>query len=357
MSVEIATCKVHYACYNEPMKKSVPTAEAILAVPLDKPERLFSGGGAIKKEWHGLAALWHPDRNPEPRAAGVLQHINMLYQIALQKLASGQWEGAGVLELPDRTLPYLRMLRFELGERYIGETFVAYALEKANRPLFDSALRTAAGFRYADEAMKKEVSCTLPRQEAVAETADRLVLVVKRKPDMVALGDLLDHAAGRLEARHAAWIVSGLMNIACYLEWAGLMHGAIAADTAFVSPRYHTVALLGGWWYAAPAGAKLLALPQRTLDAVPPMVADAKRAACAVDSELIRQLAREMLGDPGGTKLLRDGSVPRPFAQWIAHPPADSAQADYRNWEKAREASFGARKFAGVPAEAGDIYR
>ena len=334
------------------MNSALTAAEAILAIPLDKPERLFAArGGTVKKEWHALAALWHPDRNPlEPRACEVLQHINVLHQAALQKLAAGRWEGSGVLRLRDRDLAYQQKRRFELGEVYIGKAFAAYALEKAYRNLFEACLRTIGGFRYADEGMKKEVSRALPRLVEVEETADRLILIVRRRPDMVALASLIDHFGGRLEAKHAAWIVSGLLNLACYLEWAGLMHGAIEPDTVFVSPRHHTVALLGCWWYAAPAGAKLRALPQRTLDAVPPIVAGAKRAACAVDGELIRQLAREMLGDPGGTKLLRDGSVPRPFAQWIAHPPASPAYADYCNWEKAREASFGARKFARVPA-------
>lgn len=346
------------------MDSHFTTADAILGVPLDRPERLFAGdGNTLKRDWLALAAVWHPDRNiSDPQAGKVLQHINALYQAALNQLASGTWEGGGVLELPAsapglRELRYLQRRDFELGERFIGETFVAYAVEKAYRELYEAALRLIGGFRYADDAMKKEFSSALPRCEATVETAGRLILIEERKPDMVALDNLIEFLGGRLEAKHAAWIVSGLLNLACYLEWAGLMHGAIAPDTVFVSPTRHSVALFGGWWYAVPTGAKLQALPHRTLNAVPPIVKEAKRAACAVDSELIRQLARDMLGDSGGTKLLRDKGVPLPFRQWIAHPPAESAYADYCNWEKAREASFGARKFAGAPAEAGDIYR
>jgi hypothetical protein len=346
------------------MSTQFNTVDAILAVPLDRPERLFSGNGStLKKDWLVLAALWHPDRNTsEPRAGKVLQHINALYQAALHKFALGEWEGGGVLELPasgggKRELRYLQRRRFELGERIIGEAFVAYAVEKAYRELYVAALHTIGGFRHADDAMRKEFSCALPRRGETMETADRLILIEERKSDLVALDDLIEFLGGRVEAKHAAWIVSGLLNLACYLEWAGLMHGAIAPDTVFVSPRHHSVALLGGWWYAVPAEAKLRALPQATLNALPPIVKDAKRAACALDSELIRQLARDILGDPRGTKLLRDESVPRPLRQWIAHPPAGSAYLDYCIWEKAREASFGARKFAGVTAEAGDIYR
>jgi hypothetical protein len=354
---------LQFTAYLSTMSTRFITGNSILAVPLDRPERLFSGNGStLKKDWLALAALWHPDRNAsEPDAGKVLQHINALYQAALHKFALGEWEGGGVLELPargggKRELCYLQRRRFELGERIIGETFAAYTVEMAYRELYDAALRTIGTFRYADDAMKKEFSRALPRCGETVETADRLILIEERNPDLAALDDLIEFLGGRLEAKHAAWIVSGLLNLTCYLEWAGLMHGAIAPDTVFVSPRHHSVALLGGWWYAVPAGAKLRALPQRTLNAVPSIIGGAKRAASAVDSELVRQVAREMLGDPGGTKLLHDESVPRPFRQWIAHPPAEPAYADYCTWEKAREASFGARKFAGVPAEAGDIY-
>jgi hypothetical protein len=346
------------------MNNDHTNAEVILAVPLDQPERLFAGdGSSLKQEWRELAALWHPDRNPhETRANEVLKHINVLYDAAQQKLATGQWEGSGVLMLDDRNgnrqeLRYLRMSRFELGECYIGDAFVAYALEKASRDLFDAAVQTVGSFRYADDAMKREVTRSLPHLEAVVESAERLVLVVQRKTDMVMLGDLIRHLGSRLEPRHVAWIVSGLSSLACYLEWAGIMHGAIAPDTVFVSPKHHTIAVLGGWYYATRTGERLRALPQRTLNSVPPIVMDIKCATCAVDQELIRQLAREMLGDPGGTKLLRDKSIPKPFAQWIAHPPARSAYADYSNWEKAREASFGPRKFLEMRVTLRDIYR
>ena len=297
-----------------------------------------------------LTTNCHPDCNlPQPCADEVRQAIVAPYRPAIEKLASGAWEGHGVLTVrqnggTQRELRYLRMRRFELGECYIGETFVAYALEKANRDLFDAAVRTIGSFRYADDAMKREASRALPQVQAVAETADRLVLILHRNADMVMLGDLIGHFGGRLDPKHAAWVISGLVNLGCYLEWAGLMHGAIAPDTVFVSPKHHSVALLGGWWYAMRVNEKLRALPQRSLDALPPIAADAKRAACAVDSELIRLLGREMLGDPAGTKLLHDRSIPAAFAQWTAHPPANSAFADYCSWEKACEASFGRRK-------------
>ena len=59
----------------------------------------------------------------------------------------------------------------------------------------------------------------------------------------------------------------------------------------------------------------------------------------------MRLTVREALGDPAGTRLAADRALPRPFADWLLLPSAGDAQADYAGWEKAREASFGPRRF------------
>jgi len=90
------------------------------------------------------------------------------------------------------------------------------------------------------------------------------VLVVEKAPDQVPLRDLLEHLNGKLSAEHTAWILSSLLNIACYLQYAALTHNAVSPDTFFVSPEAHSGALLGGWWYATAAGARIGALPAST---------------------------------------------------------------------------------------------
>lgn len=338
------------------------TAEAILAIPLSEPERLFADPAALHGEWRSLAAYWHPDRRAaESRATEVFQHLSALYEIARSKAATGEWTMPGMLRLTGidgrcYDLRYRRQTCFELGDAYVGARLVAYAVDAADLDLFTSAIAAIGGLPFADARMRGEMSGRLPSIKATVATAGRSVLILRKDPDVVALSDLLHHLGGRLDPRHVAWIVSGLESIACYLDWAGLMHGAIAPETVFVSPRRHTVALLGGWWYAKPFGQVIKAIPERTVRLMPPMMMRHRVAGSAIDLECIRQVAREALGDAAGSRLLHDRNVPKPFAQWLAHPPGRTALADYRSWECAREAAFGRRKFTELPVDPAAIY-
>ncbi|MBV9221687.1 MAG: molecular chaperone DnaJ [Methylobacteriaceae bacterium] len=340
------------------------TAEAILAIPVSEPGRLFSGDPeALKREWHALAARWHPDaRLGDHKATEVLQHINALRASALRRLAAGVWEESGLLRLKASDgrsfeLRFRRKGTFELGEFYIGASILAYALPLMERDLFEAAVHAISRLRYPDAEMQAEIAPSLPEIEAIVETADRLVLVLRRRSDLLLLADLLGYVGGRLDPRHVAWIVGALENLACYLDWGGLMHGAIGPASVFVSPKAHSVALLGGWWYAVSLGSALRALPERTLRIVPPAVAAGRAAANAIDLELIRLTAREALGDPGGSRLLRDPTVPAAFSRWLMDPPRAGAFDDYRSWEEARAASFGARRFIELPIDPDAIYR
>ena len=116
------------------------TAEEILAIPEKSPEKLFSGALEIaKSEYHTLCRRWHPDYNRDANATPVFQHINNLYQTAQELIKTSCWRGAGVLELPaagsgaasvSRRIRYFRRADFELGEMYIGETEIAFAVER-----------------------------------------------------------------------------------------------------------------------------------------------------------------------------------------------------------------------------------
>jgi len=78
---------------------------------------------------------------------------------------------------------------------------------------------------------------------------------------------------------------------------------------------------------------------------LPPHATAAKRATPKLDRELIRLIGRTLLGDPGGTRLLRDPAVPAALARWVTTPGADDGIEDYADWARARDAAFGPRRF------------
>jgi hypothetical protein len=122
----------------------------------------------------------------------------------------------------------------------------------------------------------------------------------------------------------------------------------------FVSPAHHAVAALGGWWYATPAGARLKALPSRTLGIAPSGVVRCKTADPRVDLDLIRALGREMLGLPRGAA---PAAVPVPLETWLGLASNGSAGADYASWRRVLVEAFGARRFTPLNVGPDDVYR
>ncbi len=344
------------------------TADDLLGIPDAEPERLFTGEAPVAHaEYRALAARWHPDRNAgDDLAERVFKHVNVLYALAEKKLASGDWRIPGLLVLrgtdgKTRRIRYQRHHPFELGDLYVGPTVVAFVLRPDNADLFENARRAIAGLGFADSAMRDQFARYLPNVRATFTTARGPVLVLAKTPDVVLLRDLLDHLGGRIDPRHAAWILSSLQNLCCYLahrspQHTPLAHNAIALDTVFVSPKHHSALLLGGWWYAVPLGTPLLALPARSHACAPPDVVAAKTADVRVDLELTRALGREMLGDPSGVRLPLDATLPKPLVTWLRHAARPDPFEEYRRWEKTRDTAFGPRRFVDRPVSPAAIY-
>lgn len=341
------------------------TAAEILRITVDAPEKLFSGDLATaKREFYALSRLWHPDHNPQRDALQVFQHIARLYAQAQECLKNNTWRGAGVLTVNatragmsyPRQFAYHKVRPFELGEMYLAETAVIYAVRREFADLFENARRHLAGFRYADDAMQAETARYLPAVPEYCATPERLVMVVPKSPEMILLADLQEFAGGALAMRHVAWMQSGLHNLACYLNYAGLVHHDLGPETYFVAPKLHYGQLLGGWWYAQEKGAKLQALPQRTLQHAPADVIREKRADARVDWELIRLTGRELLGDASGAHLAANPDVPGPIAQWLNGATSGGAVSDYRLWKSVLREAYGKPRFHALDIDAAMVY-
>ena len=338
------------------------SAKQILRIPPSEPERLFPrDAAAAKAAFRHLAGRWHPDRCAEPRAVEVFQHLRELHKAAEARRRSGLWRGPGRLEiraLDGRSykLRYLRRHGFELGELYVCRRTLAFVVDKAHEDLFANAERRIAGFPFAGPEMRREAERYLPHPRRTVETSSARILLLDKPEELVLLKDLLAHLGGRLEGRHAAWVISSLLSLACYLDYAGLVHGAIAPDSVFVSPRGHWAALLGGWWYALPGGARFVALPQRSSDLIDARSLALRTADQRADLVLIRALGREILGDPAGARLTAEGRVPPAIANWLRMPSSGSAVDDYRSWQEALSAGYGARRFVELAVTPSDIY-
>lgn len=327
------------------MEDDVPDLAAAEIMRLTRADAalLFPGdSGMIAQRYRTLARLWHPDRNPAPEAAAVFAHVANLHEAARQAL-TGFGKEARFRTRDGRSFRFTWQTRraAEAGEILVGRRHIVHRLA----PDLDDLARAAAArtLPFAGAAMRAQMEPVLPRPVAVLDTADGMVFVHAKTPDQVLLADLL--RLGPVEPRHAAWMITRLMNIACWFEWAGLVHGAIGPDCLLISPQHHKVALTGPLICTTNLAEPPQILPERTLSGLPHLAVPGADVDRRVDPELVRLTIREALGDPAGTRLAADPAFPEPFATWLLMPGADGAQADFSAWERARDAAFGPRRF------------
>lgn len=339
------------------------TAAWLLAIPVHRPEKLFSGNEeADRRLFWKLALDFHPDRHPAHAEA--FKHLAELKAEKDRQIGANTWCGAGESELVltrGRCLRirYLRRYPFELGTVLIGLRSVTYLFREEHQALCARAARTIEGFRCAGDAMRREMAKFLPHLELEAETTTGPALVITRPAHAVRLRDALEHLGGRIDPRHVAWILSTLHNVGAYLQWAGLAHNAIDLDHYFISPGQHSGMLLGGWWYARPFGETMTHLPGASMNVwktIHPHGTAAATATPRLDRELIRLIGRSLLGDAGGTRLLRDASIPSGLRAWVTTPGTDDGIEDYANWARARDAALGPRRFVMMDLAPQEIY-
>ncbi|MEX3983791.1 hypothetical protein AB4Y45_32935 [Paraburkholderia sp. EG287A] len=333
-------------------KRTNLSANDILAIPEDAPERLFSCAATAKKEGRVLTQMWHPDRNKDPRAADVFDRLRKLEAAAEEKIAQGTWETPGLLTITSTDasqyeLRYARKVALEVGTMYVWRKSVGFDIPSDNEDLLANAERQIASLTYANDGMRREFARCFPEVVRKIQTPKGVFLLMSKDPGVLLLQDVLDHYNGKMPAKHVAWVLSRLLNIACYLELQGrLAHNAIGPDTVFISPAEHTAHLLGGWWFSTPLGAPMKAAAQRTILCAPPDVLQKKVGDVRTDMEMIQALGRELLGDITGVRLAADPEVHAALVDWLQLSTHRSAVATYKDWqERVLVEAFGPRKF------------
>src|SRR5262245_31044798 len=338
------------------------TAAQILAIPPTEPERLFSGEPArLRHEFAVLAKCWHPDCNRSSEAAKVMERVVALRDAARRKHAIGEWSAPGIIRI-DTTprnsfvLKVKRRHEFELGEMAVAINRVAFLVEKEHATLFETGLHRIKEIRYPDARIRGDLAKFMPHVQGVYETDKHHIAIIAKTEDAILLKDLLAHVGGQLPPKHTAWVVSSLLNLACFFEVTGLTHNAISPETIFVTAMRHAVYVLGGWWYAAPTGSQIEFLPETTYALMPRSMTTGKRADIRLDLESIRAVGRTILGDSTGLGLVCRKELPKPMANFLRLPSSGSAIDDYRAWGKALKDSFGPRRFVELPISSRDVY-
>lgn len=335
------------------------SSSQILAI--NRPEKLFSGPDTLQKEYRELARIWHPDHNPKVDQA-VIAHISNLYDQGQKKAKEDAWEVIGVttIETTDKKKYKIRYhvhRSFELGESYICDSVLVYLIAKEFKDLIDNSNHIIKGLHFPDNKFKKQFEKLIPQLVTSSETETHYFLIFNKSPDIFSVRDILNYFKGKIPPKHAAWMLSRIYNLACFLDYSGISHNDLNLDTYFVSPQHHTGMLLGGWWYASKLNEKMIALPAHTMNHIPKNILKEKIGSVLTDSTLIKVLGRVMLGDETGSKLLNDPSIPKPLFNWLQAPGSEKPREDYEDWmTKVLINSFGKREFVELSLKPEDVY-
>lgn len=305
------------------------------------PANLFKS----KDDYKRLISLWHPDHADGD--AEVFVHIKKLFNRFIPR-----FEPIAAIGGTNFTSDILLKSAFDLGEIVIGKGLISYVVDSQYLDLARNFNKNIGLLQSAVSKVKPEFEKFLPSTVLFAEDSNSGIIQIPKPQESLRLADVIKYFTV-LPERHVAWIVSRLLNLCCYLTHIGMSHNNITIDTVFISPQDHTVHLLGEWFYAAPIGDKLLAAPQRTLEYghIKDKIGNTK-----TDLELIKSLARELLGDISGARLYKTNTPP-PMITWLRSPCSSNAIKEYAYWYNVvLTEAFGPKKFMELNVSSFDIY-
>lgn len=337
------------------MNIETATAEQILTIPLDEPERLFSRE-KHHEEFLQMAKKWHPDRNSDPGAGAVFAHITNLRNRAAAKARDNKWTEPNTLilhETSGRTIKfhYKRKHPFELGEMFIGQKVVVFRVPRGNRTnsmLVANGVKHMAGVRYPDNRMRAATEILMPHVLRQFTKPEHRTIIIDKSEGTILLRDLLTHCGGKLEAKHTAWIISSLLSTIAFFELSKLTHNGLSPETVFINPKLHTAHVLGGWWYAAEKGTKLTHLPPFSHPLASPTLRAKKVADQRLDLECVKEIGRICLGSE---------DAPKQMSRFLKLPSGSSGIAEYEAWGKVLVNIWGEkRRFTQLSVKESDVY-
>lgn len=336
-------------------------ASTILAIPLDEPERLFKVKERLREEYLALVKHWHPDVCRDSNADHVFAHIQALYSHAQDKCTRNLWHPFGSIEIKSLDgkifrIAYRAKRIFELGEIYIGDKLITFNIARAHEKLVLNGLKRIGTLRYPTEDFRKNMEAYFPKVEKYIDTNDSIVICIRKDENEVLLADLIKYVGGQLDPKHAAWVMSRLYNLACFLELNKMTVNGITVHSVFVSPKKHSASILGGFWYAREVDRTISSLPPDVYNLAPRMLLINKKATPFLDLECIKAIGRTCLGDRTGNSLRMRSDIPKAMANFLIAPSDKSALADYETWDKVLTDSFGPKKFIKLEVGINDIY-
>ena len=140
-------------------------------------------------------------------------------------------------------------------------------------------------------------------------------------------------ALKKLEQIHVNWLVSRILEVATWLNTAGISHNGLNLESVYVTPEDHGIQI-GSFYMVSRLDEKLKGVSGRYKTWYPPSIFKHKTTASSIDVTLIKKIGICLLGDKSGvgTKLRRDSDVNQEMLTFFIEHSQDpkSAYLTYR---------------------------
>ena len=292
-----------------------------------------------------LMLKYHPDKCSDPRAAEASAVINELYG-KLKRSYNYKEKlfrcGSQALEIK-----YLMEIKQEYGTEYIGDRKVYLFISNDFSDCFiNSEARTDLFFKeYLPQQILAQSEVFLPLVSRIFNTNDGLLIETCKRASELPLSKILDFYGGRLDHRHATWIISRLLGICCYAEAKGIVWNCLAEENLLIDPAEHTVRVGGGWWFAANDGNKMIGVQSSVYNSFSSLTKTDGIARHINDLESVKALAGRILPDEAPSAI-------KDYAESIC---SGSAFEEMENWEETIIKGYGERKFTHMNVRLPDI--
>lgn len=315
-------------------------------------EELFVNDINKSKEiFRVLAKAYHPDVCTTFDSTKVFTKINTLYAEAVSKIEKGIWFEKDLLSIQSKLgkkygFKYLGKHIFELGTFYIGREFIVYIIEKQHKNFYHNAINTLKSFKYASIEMENEFKRYFPNIKDTFECDNGdYALVLEKTEDVFLLEDFYN-CRKDLDPKHTAWIISRLCNIACFLRYNNLVHNGISLSNCFISPKYHTIMIYGGWWYTVKENEKMIGTQKCIYDIMPIKEKSLKIGSFKTDLESVKQIGR----------LLENDNTPNELKNWVKNASSGNAISEFESWNTVLDKTWGKRTFIKLNITEKEIY-
>lgn len=337
------------------------TANQILKA--EKPGDIFTNDSKkIRTEYRNLVKKYHPDACKRADADDILQKLTELYNEGCRAIEENTWEksnfvriskaGSGAVEITFQTVK-----TFELGTAYVCNTHVIYLFDKGKKKYGENMVKRIKGLKYRDSEMEKVFKRCMPAIHTTFDTSDgRYCVVLNKTEDVFPLSDVLSYLGGKMDPRHIAWCMSRLHNLSCFLKYNRTVLNGFTVDNCFVSPKYHSICLFGGWWYAAGEKESMTGTAKEIFDVMPVTSKTSKTAEYTTDLESIKLIGRKLAGNANSRILKAEGSIPAQILDFITEGSGKDPVKEFQKWDRALNGAYGTRKFVPLNITKKNLY-